>query len=60
MQIYKLNETYYVLKTKLKKGGVFQICDKDGNIKPPIKKNGLIIDHGGRIFIKNYDKLESV
>ena len=52
--VYKLANEYLKCTTVRKNGmNIFQICDKDGNIKPTVKRaNGFISDYGTRLVYK--------
>ena len=59
---YELDNEYLVC-TKLRKNGmnIFQVCDKDGVIKPPRRaKNGFITDHGTRLVFRRINELIEV
>ena len=37
---------------------VFQVCDKDGVIKEPVRaKNGFVVDHGTRLVFRRINEL---
>ena len=59
---YKLDNEYLKLTKRYKNGiHVFQVCDKDGSILPPVySKNGFITDHGTRLVFKRINELIEV
>jgi len=59
---YKLDDIY-LRCTRVSENdvGLFQICDKDGVIKPPKRaKNGFITDHGTRLVFRRINELIEV
>jgi len=56
---YKLDNEYLLCTGIYKPGiGAFQICDKDGVIKEPVRaKNGFITDHGTRLVFNRINEL---
>ena len=56
---YKLDNEYLKC-TRVRRNGlnVFQVCNKAGVIKPPVRaKNGFITDYGTRIVSLRTDEL---
>jgi len=60
--LYKLDNEYLLCTGIYKPGiGAFQICDKDGVIKEPVRaKNGFITDHGTRLVFNRINELIEV
>jgi len=56
---YKLDNEYLRLIKRYVSGiHTFQVCDKNGVIKPPRRaKNGFIIDHGTRLVFRRINEL---
>lgn len=60
--LYKLDNEY-LRCTKIYKSGVcvFKVCNKAGNILPPVRaKNGFITDHGTRLVFNRINELIEV
>ena len=56
---YKLDDIY-LRCTRVSENdvGLFQVCDKNGVIKEPVRaKNGFITDHGTRLVFSRIDEL---
>jgi len=60
--LYKLDNEY-LRCTKIDKNGIhiFQVCDKAGVIKEPVRnRNGFISDHGTRLVFSRINELIEV
>ena len=59
--LYKLDNEYLKCTEIYKPGiGAFDVCDKEGNVLPPVRnRDGYIMDHGTRlVFIRINELIE--
>jgi len=56
---YKLDDIYLRLIKRYVSGiHTFQVCNKDGVIKEPVRaKNGFVVDHGTRLVFRRINEL---